>query len=135
MLRHLKLHKAEFATYSADRKLLDDNKAKGKRSASSSSSSNKKKPKQYNPGKLQPTIDKFLIQKEPILSVCGAMVVENGYSFASFKSDSMQVMIALGKKGAGDTSGTPVKPPQIRDKVQEEAEKLRKELQVVIIIS
>lgn len=113
--------------------MLDDKKANAKRPASSTSTNSSKKQKSSAAEFFQPTIDKFLVQKEPVLALCGALVVENGLPFKCFNSDSMQVMIDLGKKGAGDTSGGVIKAPRVRDKVQEEASKLRKELKLSMV--
>lgn len=94
---------------------------------SSSKNSAKKLRKSFE-SSHQPTIDNFLLKKQPILSLCGSLVVEGGLTFSCFNSEPMQLFISLGKEGAHDKSEGAVKPPNIRSNVQEEASELRKEL-------
>lgn len=77
--------------------------------------------------KTQPKIREFF-GKEPVLNLCAGMVVIDGSPFTFFNGDTMQLMIKLGKQGAGDDSTTRINGATVRERVQEEAELLRAEL-------
>lgn len=69
-----------------------------------------------------------MLNKEPVLSLCGAMVVESGQPFSYFDSNSMQMMMYWGKLGVGDESSAIPNSSKVREKVQLEAIALRKML-------
>lgn len=69
-----------------------------------------------------------MLDKDPVLSLCGAMVVENGFPFTCFDGACMQLMMSWGKKGVGDESSSLPNSSKVRDKVQDDAKNYREKL-------
>lgn len=68
------------------------------------------------------------IGNEPVLLLCGTMIVEDGRPISNDDSKSMQLLITWGKKGVGDTSKTAVNSVNVRGTIQKEANLLRESL-------
>lgn len=89
-------------------------------------------PKSHNVTKAKTTLQnqpliKSFLHSTPILDLCGRMAVEDARPFSTFESRSMQEMVTFGKEGAKDRSKKAINSENVRGKVQEDAEKLRKE--------
>lgn len=129
-------YKTEYVEFMKSKQIIDDNHKtsqkkparltpKNKRQATTSAQGAlAKKPKKDSEAFSQRTI-RSMLDKEPVLNLCGAMVVENGCPFSTFDSTAMKVMMSWGMQGIGDDSSKLPNSIKVREKVQAEAEKLR----------
>lgn len=125
--RHLKsFHKRHFKEFEALRDQVKLKKTEGKSHIVTKAKDRTQQPTVSSLWKDSPKTVTKAKPKTPILDLCGRMIVEDGRPFSNIDSPAMQEMIKFGKKGAGDTSTKVVNAGNTRDKVEQDAENLRK---------
>lgn len=131
--RHIKTvhNKVEYAEFMKEKEAIEAKhkltpKANKRPSSSSSTSQNVPVKRQKKSESITQRSVRSMLNKDPVLNLCGAMVVENGQPFSNFDSSSMQVMMLWGMKGVGDENSSIPNAAKVRAKVQEEATELRK---------
>lgn len=143
--RHLQLvhNKTAYVTYRNEFDKMKEEKKKKKAATNSSvkrpaatastpsvsSWLTQKKPKLEKGGdNLKQSNIRSYIGKDPVLNVCAGMVVENGFTFSSYDSPCMQLLAKWGKLGIGDESEAAINSVNVRERVQDEAGLLRKQI-------